>query len=146
MFSTLIGVAPVDVWILALLALGTALVTAAWREPLLLLAIDPEMAAAVGLPRQRLGAVIAVWLGLALGVSIHVAGLIYTFGCLVLPVLVAKNLCREMRPVLLLAPLVAVASVAVAFALAHATDVPPAHAAVALLCALVALTWLRRRR
>jgi ABC-type Mn2+/Zn2+ transport system permease subunit len=145
MFSTLLGVAPEDVWVLGTLALATAAAVLRWREPLLLFALDPEMAAAVGLRTERWGRVIAVWLGVALGVSIHVAGLIYTFGCLVLPALVAKNLCREMKPVLVVAPGVAVTSAAVAFGLAHATDVPPAHAAVALLCALVALTWLRRR-
>jgi ABC-type Mn2+/Zn2+ transport system permease subunit len=107
--------------------------------------MDPEMAAAVGLATGRWLRGVALWLGLAIGLSIRASGLIYTFGCLVLPALVARNLCREVRPMLWVAPAVAAAAAFAAFVVANAADVPPAHAAVALLCALVALTRPLRR-
>lgn len=146
MFSTLLGSTPRDVARFAALALATAAAVAAYRSRLVLFAMDPEMAAAVGVPTRRAGAAIAVWLGVAIGASIHVSGLVYTFGCLVLPALAAKNLCREVRPVLWLAPLLAVATAAAGFVVAHHWDLPPAHATVTGLCAWVALGWLVRRR
>ncbi len=47
---------------------------------------------------------------------------------------------------LLIAPLVAAGAALVSFVVANAADVPPAHAAVALLCLLVPLTWPLRPR
>jgi manganese/iron transport system permease protein len=146
MFSTLLGATPHDVAPFGALALGAALAAAAFAAPLLLLATDPEMAAAAGLRRARWERAVAIALGVAIGESIHVAGLIYTFGCLVLPALAARNLCRETRGVLLLAPLLGVATAALAFVVANAWDVPPAHTTVAGLCALVAGSWAVRRR
>jgi ABC-type Mn2+/Zn2+ transport system permease subunit len=145
MFSTLLGADDGDVLRFAALALATALAVARWHAPLRLFAMDPEMAAAVGVPVGVVGRVIALWLGIAIGFSIQASGLIYTFGCLVLPALAAKNLSRELAPVLWLAPLLAVATAAVAFVIAHHWDLPPAHATVSGLAALVALGWLRRR-
>lgn len=144
MFSTLLGATSLDVALFATLALATAVAVFAWSAPLRLFASDAEMAAAVGLPTARLGLVVASWLGVAIGLSIHVSGLIYTFGCLVLPAIAARNLCREMRAMLWVAPLLAVATAGLAFVAANAWDVPPAHATVAGLCGVVALSWLRR--
>ncbi|MCL4683907.1 metal ABC transporter permease [Myxococcota bacterium] len=145
MFSTLLGAAPEELWSFAGLALLTVLAVWRWHDRLRLLAMDPEMAAAVGMQTRLWTRVIALWLGVAIGLSIRVSGLIYTFGCLVLPMLVARNLCREVRPMLVVAPLVAASTTLVAFFFANHTDVPPAHAAVALLCALVPLTWPLRK-
>jgi len=144
MFSTLLGATGLDVALFVALAIATAGGVAVWSAPLRLFASDAEMAAAVGLPTRELGIVVALWLGVAIGLSIHVSGLIYTFGCLVLPAIAARNLCREMRSMLWVAPLLAVAAAALAFVVANAWDLPPAHATVAGLCGLVALSWLPR--
>lgn len=145
MFSTLLGAHEGELVAFAVLAAASALAAWRWHDRLRLLAMDPEMAAAVGLASGRWLRGVALWLGLAIGLSIRASGLIYTFGCLVLPALVARNLCREVRPMLWVAPAVAAAAAFAAFVAAHAADVPPAHAAVALLCALVAATGPLRR-
>ena len=79
------------------------------------------------------------------GLSIHVAGMTYAFGCLVLPALVAKNLCREVRTMFLVAPVVGIVAAFAAFVLANHHDYPPGQTAVALLCGLLALAWVARR-
>ena len=88
---------------------------------------------------------IHVWLGLAVGLSIHVSGVTYTFGALVLPALIAKNLCREMRSMFVVAPLLALATAIVAFTLANGWDYPPAHVVFALWSAMLLLAWAHRR-
>jgi ABC-type Mn2+/Zn2+ transport system permease subunit len=145
MFSTLLGAHVGELWVFAALALASALAAACWHDRLRLLAMDPEMAAAVGIPTGRWLRGVALWLGLAIGLSIRASGLIYTFGCLVLPALVARNVCREVRPMLWVAPLVGAGAALGAFVVANAADVPPAHATVALLCGLVACTAPLRR-
>lgn len=138
--SSGIGATAGDVAVLAALAAATLLFVVPLRRALLLHAIDPPTARALGVPRG-LDLLSAGWLGLVLGVSLRASGLLYSFGCLVLPALVAKSVCRATLPMFFVAPLVAVAAAAGAAVLGHAWDYNPAQAAVALLCALVAAGW-----
>jgi len=140
--SSIIGATVADVWAFGALAGLTALATWAAHRRILLFAMDPEMAAAVGMRTARWAAFMSAWLGLAVGLSIRTSGMLYTFGCLVLPALVAKNLCREVRPMFLVAPVVAVGTGAVGFVLANHYDFPPAQMTVALLSLLLMVAWL----
>jgi ABC-type Mn2+/Zn2+ transport system permease subunit len=147
MFSTILGASTADAWIFGALAALTVGAVARLHPRLLLFALDPEMAAAVGMRRRLWSAGVALWLGLAVGLAIRVSGTLYTFGCLVLPALIAKNLASEIRPLLVLAPLIGLGSAVAGFVWAHAFDTPPAHTTVALLCALLLTAWgLRRTR
>jgi ABC-type Mn2+/Zn2+ transport system permease subunit len=143
--SSIIGATNGDVWTFGILAAVTAVGLAVAHQRLLLLAIDPAMAAAVGLRVRRWAVLNSAWLGLVVALSIRSSGMLYTFGCLVLPALVAKNVCREVRPMFLVAPVVAVGTAAVAFVLANAYDDPPAQMTVALLCLVLMVAWGVRR-
>jgi len=145
LFSTLLGATRIDLTLFAVLTAITVALVWRLRDALLLLAIDPEMASAVGLRHRLWQAALAVWLGLAVGLSIRVSGTLYTFGCLVLPALVAKHWVREVRTLLVLAPLVGLAAAVAGFVLANHFDTPPAHMTVALLCAALPVSWLRAR-
>ena len=140
--SSIIGATVTDVWAFGALAGLTALTTWALHRRILLFAMDPVMAAAVGMRITRWGALTSAWLGLAVGLSIRSSGMLYTFGCLVLPALIAKNLCLEVRPMFLVAPGIAVGIGAVGFILANHYDFPPAQMTVALLSLLLAVAWL----
>jgi ABC-type Mn2+/Zn2+ transport system permease subunit len=143
--SSIIGATRADVWLFGGLAVATAVAVFAARERLMLFAMDPAMAAAVGMRTNLWAALLAAGLGLAVGLSMRATGLLYTFGCLVLPPLVATALCRETRTLFVVSPLVAVATGVVGFVLANHTDDPPAQMAVALQsCALLA-AWTARR-
>ena len=142
--SSIIGATRRDVWTFAALVVLTALALAASHRRVLLFALDPAMAAAVGMRLKPWAVVTSAWLGLAVGLSIRSAGMLYTFGCLVLPALVAKNACREVRPMFVVAPVVAVGVATIGFVLANHYDDPPAQMTVALLCLLLAFTWLIR--
>lgn len=148
--STIIGATGTDLGVFAVLTAATAACLWVLHRPVMLLAMDPEMAAAVGIRVGAWNKTISIWLGLAVGLSIHVSGVTYTFGALVLPALVAKNVCREVRTMFVVAPLTAVITAALAFAVANDRDFPPAHVAVALWSLLLVLAWaakwaLRRR-
>lgn len=145
LFSTLLAASPEDPWIFGGLAVLTLAAVARLHPRLVLFAMDPELAAAAGQRPRLWSAGTAIWLGLAVGLSIRVAGMLYTLGCLVLPALIAKSLCREVRPMLWVAPLVALAAAAFGFILGHGRDLPPAHVTVAALCGGLAVAWTLRR-
>ncbi len=144
MFSTLLSATRVDLVVFGALAGATLLAVARFRDRLLLFTLDPEMAAAVGLRASLWAGVTAVWLGVVVGLSLRVSGLVYTFGCLVLPGLIAKTLCREVRPLLWVAPGLALVAALLGFVLAHRYDLPPAHTTVALLGFALAAAWAAR--
>jgi ABC-type Mn2+/Zn2+ transport system permease subunit len=139
--STLIGATRGDVLLFGGMTAATVAIVAAWSRPLLLLSVDPPMAAAVGLRAGLWNALSAIWLGVAVGLSIRVSGMLYVFGCLVLPSLVARSLARELRGLLVLAPALALAASGAGFVFAHAGDYPPAQVTVVLLAGAVAVTW-----
>ena len=145
LFSTLLTASSLDLALFAALALAGAVLTATAGRALLLLSVDPESATAFGLRTPRWRALSAVWLGLAVGLAIRATGTLYAFGCLVLPALAAKGFCREVRSMAWLAPALGAGAALAGFFAGHVFDVPPAHAAVAVLAACVALSWLAPR-
>jgi ABC-type Mn2+/Zn2+ transport system permease subunit len=145
--SSIIGATRGDVWLFGGLAVLTVGAVFAGRERLMLFAIDPAMAAAVGMRTGRWRGALAAWLGLVVGLAMRATGLLYTFGCLVLPVLVATALCRETRALFVVAPLVAFATGVAGFVLANHFDSPPAQMTVALQSLTLAVAWgVRRHR
>lgn len=138
--SSGIGATRRDVVVLAVLCAATLAFVAWRRRELLLFAIDPATARALGV-RRRSDLMAAAWLGLALGLSMRVSGMLYAFGCLVLPALIAKSLCRAALPMFVAAPLIAVLASMAAAWLGHAGDFNQAQVAVALLCGLLAAAW-----
>ena len=142
--SSLIGATSMDVWIFTALSTITTIMVMLFYRPILLFALDAPMATTVGM---RLGVWTtgsAAWLGLTIGLSMRASGMLYTFGCLVLPALVAKNTCREIRSMFVVAPLVALGSGGAGFVLAHHYDYPPAQMTVFLQCTLLAMAWASR--
>jgi ABC-type Mn2+/Zn2+ transport system permease subunit len=144
LFSTILSVTTADLVIFSAIALATLAAAALLRERLVLFTLDPELATAVGMRAPVWASAIAVWLGLAVGLSIRASGTLYTFGCLVLPALVAKNVCREVRPMLWVAPAVAMTAALAGFVLSNDLDLPPAHTTVGLLAAVLPVAWMLR--
>jgi ABC-type Mn2+/Zn2+ transport system permease subunit len=142
--SSIIGATATDVRVFAVLLVLTVLLLAVAGRRLLLFIMDPTMAAAVGMRVGRWALFESVWLGLVVGLSIRVSGMLFTFGSLVLPPLVAKNLCREVRPMFIVAPLVALATNSLGFVLANRWDSPPAQMNVAIAAFLLLAVWLYR--
>jgi len=142
--SSLIGATAADVWVFAAMAVVSGAVALLFNRRILLLATDPAMAAAVGMRTGWWSTGLAAWLGVVVGLSIRVSGMLYTFGLLVLPALLAKQLCREVRPMFLAAPVAALAATAAGFVLADRYDFPPGQMSVALLALLLPAARLTR--
>ncbi len=143
--SSIIGATATDVGVFAVFLLLTVLLLVAAGQRLLLFIMDPSMAAAVGMNVGRWAVFESLWLGLVVGFSIRASGMLFTFGSLVLPALVAKNVCREVRPMFVVAPAVALTTNTIGFVLANRYDFPPAQMNVAILCLVLLIAWGIRR-
>jgi ABC-type Mn2+/Zn2+ transport system permease subunit len=146
MSSSIIGASATDVWSFSILAVLTGVSLVFFHRKILLFALDISMAIATGMRMGLWNGILSVWFGLAIGLSIRASGMLYTFGCLVLPALVAKNLCREVRSMFLISPLVAVVTGVIAFILANHYDYPPGQMTVALFCLELVAAWIVRRQ
>lgn len=145
MFSTLIGADRHDLWKFGGLALLAVLAVAAGHRPILLAATDPATAAALGLPTRRIELGSSVAIGAAVGMAMHSAGTLYTFSCLALPALAARQLGATMRGLFVLAPVLGLAAACVGFVLANGFDFPPGQLAAVAQAAVLAGAWLFRR-
>lgn len=127
-------------------AVGTFLLLS--RRKALLLLTDEDMASAIGMWTGAWKLGLSCLLGLTVGLSLKSVGMLYTFGCLILPSLAARNVCRHLFPMLFVGPLLGLGTAVVAFVLANHWDQPQGQMTVALLCLLVAVTaaWRRLRR
>jgi ABC-type Mn2+/Zn2+ transport system permease subunit len=142
--SSLIGATDADVTLFALLLVPAVAAIVATRRELLLYAMDPGMAEAVGLRVTRWSLVVLTALGVVVALSIRVSGTLYAFGCLVLPALAAKSLSREALPLFWIAPALATFTAMWGFIFANHLDLPPAPVTVGLLAAIAALSRLIR--
>ena len=142
--STIIGARVGDVWIFSGMTLLTVSALIVYYRPVLLITLDPVMARAVGLRTGLWNGLLSTWLGLAVGFSIHVSGVVFAFASLVLPALVAKNVGWTAQSLFVLAPCVSLGSSVFAFVVANHYDFPPGQMAAACLSLLLACAWVFR--
>ena len=93
--SSIIGAGSADMFVFSgLLILFVGFLALRMRRLTLYLS-DPVMAAAVGANIFLWSAAIASSLGLATGLAIRSSGMLFTFGCLILPAQMAKIISRD---------------------------------------------------
>lgn len=143
--SSIIGASQRDLWVLWPLTIVAGTGVLLVRRKLLLVLSDAEMAQAVGMRTRLWEAVISVLLGVSIGVCLRISGMLYTFGCLVLPALAARNFCRTASSVFFVAPLVGLLAATAAFILGNYYDQPIGPMTAALLCGIVGVASLGRR-
>jgi ABC-type Mn2+/Zn2+ transport system permease subunit len=143
--SSIIGSSRAEVWWLGGFTVIICTFLLAFRRRILLVLTDPEMAQASGLNTRTWALSLCCILGLTVGLSLRTAGMLYTFGCLVLPSLAARHLCRKAQQVFLAAPLVGLVTNIAAFILANHYDNPPGQMSVALLCCVAAAASIGRK-
>ncbi len=142
--STIIGARVGDVWVFSGMTLLTVSALIVYYRPVLLITLDPVMARAVGLRTGLWNGLLSTWLGLTVGFSIHVSGVVFAFASLVLPALVAKNVGWTAQSLFVLAPCVSLGSSVFAFVVANHYDFPPGQMAAACLSLLLACAWVFR--
>ncbi len=135
--SSVIGATRLDLVLFAAVLVAMVGVLVWAGRSLVLLLADPVMAAAIGMRVGAWNVGIAVFSGACVGLSVRSTGMLFTFGCLALPVMIAKQACGEVRSLFFVSPLFAGVSAFVGLWLSYALDLPPGQVVVALLCGLL---------
>lgn len=142
--SSIIGAQSADVVLFAAILLATAALLRLFRRSILMTVLDPQTAAALGVSTRLWSLGLAAWIGLAIGLSLRVSGTLYTFACLVLPALVARNVCRRISPMFWVSPVAALLCSGLGFVVANHADFPPAQMTVAFMGLLLVAAWSLR--
>lgn len=124
--------------ILGAIGLPLALLVWALRRRLMLIALDPQTAAAMGIRVHRYEVGFFAALGTALTLTLSAAGAMACFGFLLLPALTALALCDRVAPLFVVAPLVGAIGAIGGLVLALWRDLPPGPVMVAVMLAM----WL----
>jgi zinc/manganese transport system permease protein len=102
LFGDLLGVDDGQVLLLAAVALVTLAALAALARPLLFASVDADVAAARGVPVKRLSLAFLLLLGLAVGATSQITGVLLVFALLVAPAASAQTLtARPLQSLLL---------------------------------------------
>lgn len=126
----------------ALLAL-TIFLLLMFRHKIFLSILDPDFARSLRIRAFRIELLSLLWVGLVIGLSLRIAGLVFTFGYLVLPAMAAREISRSPVQLLLISPALALLSSVAGFYFASYLDLPMTHVAVFFigLCALFSFLW-----
>lgn len=131
--STILAARMSDLVLLSLAWLAALVLLQGRFHTFLLFATEPEHARTCGVRTGRWTFGTYLVTGLAIGLGMHVAGFMYTFGCLLLPPLMARSCARTVRGQLVSAPLLALGFTAAGFIMANHWDFPPAQFSVGLM-------------
>jgi zinc/manganese transport system permease protein len=92
LFGSIFGVRPSQAALAAAIAVGASLVLLATARPLLFATLDPEVAAARGVPVRLLGFLFLALLAAAVAEAVQVVGALLLFALLVTPAAIAERL------------------------------------------------------
>jgi ABC-type Mn2+/Zn2+ transport system permease subunit len=110
LFGDVLGVSGEEVALSAALSAAVLAVVAILYRPLLLLSFDPQRAAALGMPVERLHLVMLVLVALAVVIGFRVVGALLVLGLLIAPPATAALLTKRLPAMMAVSALIAAAS------------------------------------
>lgn len=138
LFGNILAIAPEDVWYVTFFAVFTLALMAVIYRPLLFASLDPEIAAARGVPVRLLGIGFMVLLGIAIAASVEVVGILLIFALLILPAATAQHITARSGRAIGLSVVVGVLCVWIGLLAGFYAPYPPSF----FITALAFLTYL----
>ena len=124
LFGSFLGITTAQVWVLLVVAVVVLGALAAIGRPLLFASVDPDVAAARGVPVRLLSTAFLVLLGAAAAGTSQITGTLLVFALLVMPAATAQSLTARPGLSLLLSVAVAVAVTWLGLTVAYFTPYP----------------------
>ncbi|SEG41295.1 zinc/manganese transport system permease protein [Actinacidiphila yanglinensis] len=145
LFGSIFGLSSGQAWLAAAVGAAVCAALLALARPLLFASIDPDVAAARGLPVRALGYGFLVLVGVCAAEATQAIGSLLLLGLLAAPAGAAHRLTDRPYRALALAPILAVAEVVAGLGLGYAVpDLPPSFAVVATATAVYAAAYTVR--
>ena len=136
-FSSIIGADNSDVKLLKWLLAIEIVLLLPFLNKIVLTFTDRNYALSLRIPASLIEIVFAVLMGFILGATLKVSGTLYSFGCLVLPVLIAANLSKSTRLLFLLSPVIGLCGAILGFSLGGYYNIPQAQLSIFILCLML---------
>ena len=145
LFGSILSVAPLDLWLLAALAVVVLLFVGVFFVDLAQLAFDDDLARVSGVRTDWLNLALAVLTGATITLSMRVVGVLLIGAMLVIPVLVGLRLARGLRAAMATAVLAGVLSAVAGLTVAFYGDLSAGGSIVltALVLLVLANLWVR---
>jgi len=138
LFGNLLAISRSQLVVFAAFAAAVVLALAVVARPLMFASVDPEVAAARGVPVRALGVAFVVLLALTITMAVQVVGTLLLFALVVTPAATALRLTARPARVAATAVGLALASVWGGLVLAAMIDLPPSF----FIVSLAVLAWL----
>jgi len=145
LFGSIFGVQPSQAALAAAIAIGASLILLATARPLLFATLDPEVAAARGVPVRLLGFLFLALLGVAVAEAVQVVGALLLFALLVTPAAIAERLVARPYAALFVSALLALIFTWLGLTIAFYTAYPVSFLISALAFAAYILVVIARR-
>lgn len=147
LFGSILSVAPLDLWLLAALAVVVLLFVGVFFVDLAQMAFDDNLAKVSGVRTDRLNLALAVLTGATITLSMRVVGVLLIGAMLVIPVMIGLRVARGLRAAMATAVLAGVLSAVSGLTFAFYGDISAGGAIVLTAMALLILAnlWSRVR-
>jgi zinc/manganese transport system permease protein len=147
LFGSIYGLSQAQAEVAAAIGLGAAVCLLAMARPLLFSSVDPDVAAARGLPVRSLGIAFLVLLGVVVGEAVQAVGALLIAGLMVTPAATAHRLIARPHVAMLLSAALGLAYLWVGISIAYAIPkLPPSFVVIAVAFVVYLPTALSTRR
>jgi ABC-type Mn2+/Zn2+ transport system permease subunit len=146
LFGNILGVTTQDLRFITAVAVVVLLLLALFHKELELTSVDPAYATAIGVPVDGLRYLLLALLALTVVSAIQAVGVVLTSALLITPAATASLLTQRLRPMMIVATLIAIGSSVVGLYASYYASVS-SGAAIVLVCTLAfVVAWLGRRK
>ena len=148
LFGDVLGVSPLDLWLIGGLSVAILLTVALLYKPFLVISFDPVLAATLRLPAELLRNLMLVLLALTVVVSLQTVGVSLAAAMLVTPAATAYLLTRRLLPMMLVSALIGALSSVIGLYVSYYFNIVSGSAIVltATSMFLFAFSWNRLKR
>lgn len=144
LWGSIFAVRPVDLVVLAVLAVVVLAVIARWHRAIALLLFDREIAACSGVRVGALTMLTLVLVSVSIGASVRLTGALLVDALTILPALTARALTNSLRAMFITAVLVGVAGNTIGLLVALELDQPPGPVLVLVSGALTIVSYMKK--
>jgi len=150
LWGSVLGITMQQVWTLAAVALGLAVLLAVFGKGFLAVLLDRKLAMATGIRAQGHFYAVLLMSAVVVSISLRITGGLLIYALMILPASTALQWVYDIKKVFLLAPAIGILGAVVGFLLSLAADLPIGSSIALAACTLflvsLALSPKRRRR
>ena len=145
LFGNLLAISRSQLVVFGAFTAAVVLVLAVIARPLVFASVDPEVAAARGVPVRALGLAFVVLLALTITMAVQVVGTLLLFALVVTPAATAIMLTPRPPAAMFVSTVISLVSVWLGVGLSAMFNLPPSFLVVTIVCGIWLVVWIGDR-